>query len=446
VKAVVTGLVLISALAALSVRAADPFLRRTAAVEAVQKVGPAVVNITTEQAVAAQNPFRSFFGTDPFFDRFFEDFFEPRMSQRVQSLGSGVLIDADRHVLTNEHVITRASRIRVVLADDREFDAELVGADPNNDLAVLRIDTDERLPWIPPASSTRLMVGEPVIAIGNPFGLSNTVTTGVISALDRSIRHENRVYHGFLQTDASINPGNSGGPLLNAEGDLIGINTAIYAGADGIGFAIPIDVARRIVGELIAHGEVSPVWLGLELQDLDARIREVMELPRALRGALVSGVKPGTPARRGGVRHGDIVVRFDGHGVGTAREFYDLLDRCVAGQRIDLEVWREGDSTSLTAAAEGVPDDLVRDLAARLLGLELAPHQPGGYAIGAVYPASGSHKVGIRRGDLLLQINGRALADGGQFRRSVLDLRGRTRAHLLVQRGRGRYPVVIPLG
>jgi serine protease Do len=158
VKAVVTGLVLISALAAHSVRAADPFLRRTAAVEAVQKVGPAVVNITTEQAVAAQNPFRSFFGADPFFDRFFEDFFEPRMSQRVQSLGSGVLIDADRHVLTNEHVITRASRIRVVLADDREFDAELVGADPNNDLAVLRIDTDERLPWIPPARSTRLTV------------------------------------------------------------------------------------------------------------------------------------------------------------------------------------------------------------------------------------------------------------------------------------------------
>ncbi|UCE86540.1 MAG: trypsin-like peptidase domain-containing protein [Deltaproteobacteria bacterium] len=445
-KAVVTGLVLCSALPAGSAGAGDPFLRRTAAVEAVQKVGPSVVNITTEQTVTSQNPFRSFLGADPLFERFFEDFFEPRASRRTQSLGSGVLIDADRHVLTNEHVIAHAQRIRVLLADDREFEARLVGADPNNDLAVLRVETDEALPWTPPARSGDLLVGEPVIAIGNPFGLANTVTTGVISALDRSIRHENRVFHGFLQTDASINPGNSGGPLLNAEGDLIGINTAIYAGADGIGFAIPIDVAKRIVRELIAHGEVSPVWLGLELQDIDPRMHDVMELPRGLRGALVSGVQQDGPAGRGGLRQGDIVVRFDGHDLRTAREFYDLLDRCVVGQEVGLEVWREGGSARLSASAEGVPDGFVGDLAARLLGLELMPHPAGGYAIHAVRSASGSDKVGIRRGDLLLQINGRTLADGNQLRRSILDLRGRTRAHLLVQRGRGRYPVMIPLG
>ncbi|HBZ70434.1 MAG TPA: serine protease Do, partial [Deltaproteobacteria bacterium] len=207
-----------------SASGADPFLRHTATVDVVRKVGPAVVNVTTEQIVSGGSPFRPF--SDPFFDRFFQDFFEPRAPQTVKSLGSGVLIDADRHVLTNEHVISRASRIRITLADGREFDAKLVGADPNNDLAVLRVETKEALPWIPPATSSDIMVGEPVIAIGNPFGLSNTVTTGVISAADRSIRTEDRVYHGFLQTDASINPGNSGGPLLNLRGEVIGINSA----------------------------------------------------------------------------------------------------------------------------------------------------------------------------------------------------------------------------
>jgi len=205
----------------------DPFLRRTTTVRVVERSGPAVVNVTTEQRAPEGNPFRPFAG-DPFFDRFFQDFFEPRVPHAEQSLGSGVLIDAQRHVLTNEHVITGAERIRVSLADGREFGAKLIGADPNNDIAVLEVDTQEKLPWIEPGSSGDLMVGEPVIAIGNPFGLSHTVTTGVISALGRSLRTDERVYHGFLQTDASINPGNSGGPLLNAEGHLIGINTAVY--------------------------------------------------------------------------------------------------------------------------------------------------------------------------------------------------------------------------
>ena len=191
-----------------------------------------------------------------------------------------MVIDAEGHILTNEHVVGRADRIRVSIADGREFDATLIGADPNNDIAVLKVETDEDLPWIPLSTSDDLMVGEPVIAIGNPFGLSNTVTTGVISATNRSIRTEHAVYHGFLQTDASINPGNSGGPLLNAEGKLIGINTAVYDGGQGIGFAIPIDVARRVVRELIAHGEVTPVWLGLEFQDLTRELRDAMELPR----------------------------------------------------------------------------------------------------------------------------------------------------------------------
>lgn len=447
VTAIVLALALgVAAPVARPAQAGDPFLRRTAAVDVVRRVGPSVVNITTEQVVTAQSPFRSLFGRDPFIDRFFEDFFEPRMQRKTQSLGSGVLIDADGHVLTNEHVVARATRIRVALADEREYEATLVGADPNNDLAVLEIQTEDPLPWVEPGTSSDLMVGEPVIAIGNPFGLSNTVTTGVVSAVDRSIRSQNRVYHGFLQTDASINPGNSGGPLLNAEGTLIGINTAIYGGAEGIGFAIPIDVAARIVHELIAYGEVAPVWLGLDLQDVDPRIHEVMELPDRVSGALVSGVHEGSPAARAGVRRGDVVMRVDGHAVATARELYDLLDRSVQGQTIELSLWRDGETRELSAEAAGLPPDLIPELAERLLGLRLAALDGGGYEVVSVRAGSGPHQVGVRPGDLLLQINGRTLVDDDLLRRSVLELRGRSRARLLVQRGRGRYPVLVPLG
>jgi serine protease Do len=183
--------------AAAPISANDPFLRRNATVRVVEKVGPAVVNITTERAVGGRRPFQPFAG-DPFFERFFRDFFEPRSPRTAQSLGSGVIIDAAGHVLTNEHVVSRADVIRVTLADGREFEATLVGADPNNDLAVLRLETDEQVPSVAPGSSADLMVGEPVIAIGNPFGLSNSVTTGVLSAIDRSIRSDDRIFHGFL--------------------------------------------------------------------------------------------------------------------------------------------------------------------------------------------------------------------------------------------------------
>ena len=248
-----------------------------------------------------------------------------------------MIIDAQGHVLTNEHVVSRADAIRVTLADGREYEATLVGADPNNDLAVLRLETDEKVPSVAPGSSADLMVGEPVIAIGNPFGLSNSVTTGVLSALDRSIRSEDRVFHGFLQTDASINPGNSGGPLLNAMGELVGINTAIYQGAEGIGFAIPIDVAKRVVHELITRGEVAPVWLGLDLQDLDPHLSEVMQLPEQLSGALVSRVRSGSPAAACGVERGDIVTSVDGHPVRGAREFYEILERSTVKQKLRLD-------------------------------------------------------------------------------------------------------------
>ena len=427
--------------------AADPFLRRTAAVEVAQRVGPAVVSVLTETDVQQRSPFEGFRG-DPFFDRFFRDFFDPGMPRQTQSLGSGVIIDAEGHVLTNEHVVGRASRIKVSLQDGRELDATLIGADPNNDLAVLKIETEEKLPWVAPGTSADLLVGEPVIAIGNPFGLSHTVTTGVISALDRSIRaSEDRAFYGFLQTDASINPGNSGGPLLNAEGSLVGINTAIYQGAEGIGFAIPIDVARRIVDELLRHGEVAPVWLGFELQDLDPRLHEALELPRGTKGALVSGVAKGSPAAKAGVQRGDLVTKAGGHTVETARDLFGIVERATPGEELTLEVWRDGGRRRLAARTERVSDATVTELAERLLGLALAPAGAGngGFQVKGVRPQSGAARIGFQPGDVVVAINGRPLDGGEALRRSVLGLQGRSRALVVVQRGAGRYHVTVPL-
>ncbi|HVN37165.1 MAG TPA: trypsin-like peptidase domain-containing protein [Myxococcota bacterium] len=432
-------------LVALAARAEDPFLRRTAAVEAVQSAGPAVVTVMTEQIARNQSPFRPFAG-DPFFDRFFHDFFEPRSPGSVESLGSGVVIDAAGHVLTNEHVVARATRIRVSFADGREFDATLLGADPNNDIAALSIQTNEKLPWIAPGTSSDLMVGEPVIAIGNPFGLSHTVTTGVISALERSIRAEDRVYHGFIQTDASINPGNSGGPLLNAEGKLIGINTAVYSGAQGIGFAIPIDVARRIVSELIAHGEVSPVWLGLEFQDLTPELRSALSLPAQLRGALVNRIRDPSPAAQAGVARGDVLTRVDGQVIESARDFYERLGSVTNGQELSLSLYRDGHERVVKAHAEEIPPTMVSALVEQLTGMRLTRSKQGIYTVAAVREGSGADRIGVQEGDLLLAINGRALADAASLRRSVVSLRGESRALIVVQRGNGRYQVAIPLG
>jgi len=424
-------------------QADDPFLRRTTTVRVVEQAGPAVVNITTEQTVQGQ-PFRPF-GGDPFFDRFFQDFFEPRMPRTVQNLGSGVLIDAEGHILTNEHVVEKASRIRIGLADGRELDATLVGADPNNDIAVLQAETDSPLPWIAPGSSGDLMVGEPVIAIGNPFGLSSTVTTGVISAINRSIRTDARVYHGFLQIDASINPGNSGGPLLNAEGHLIGINTAVYGNAQGIGFAIPIDTARRVVSELIEHGEISPVWIGLELQDLDAGLISALRLPATTTGALVNRVRDGSPAARADVRRGDVVTRVDGQPLAMAIDYYERLDTLTNGQAIELTLLRDGRARQVSLQAEEIPEAFVSQLIEELTGLSLEPAQRGGYQVRSVRAGSGAARIGLQQGDLLLGINGRALEDESALRRAALHLRGQSQALIVVQRGAGRYHVALPL-
>jgi S1-C subfamily serine protease len=435
-------------LGAAPARAADPFLRRTATVRVVEKVGPSVVNITTERLQEAPSPFSSNAQPDigPLSDDFFHHFFDSG-ERLTKSLGSGVIFDRNGHVLTNEHVVARADRVAVTLADGREFEAELVGADPNNDLAVLRIATDEGLPFTPPGRSSDLMVGEPVIAIGNPFGFSNSVTTGVISAVDRSLNARGSfAFHGLLQTDAAINPGNSGGPLLNAAGELVGINAAIYGGAEGIGFAIPIDVARRVIRELLLYGEVHPVWLGLEFQDLDPALRTVMALPRGIGGVLINRLHPNSPASRAGIRRGDLAASIDGRTIRNAEQLFEMLEGMTPGQVRMFELFRDGKFRKASVTAEELPQAMVDSIASRKLGLDLAlSSKVGSFEIKHVDPDSAAAKLGLRAGDYLLRMNGVTLASPEDLRRAVAHLRNTTRALIVVQRGPGRYHLTLPL-
>ena len=326
-------------------------LRRTPIVVAVEKVSLAVVNISTEKIVRS----RSSFGfSDPFFDQFFQDFLDPfpRRQYKQSSLGSGVLIDEKGYVLTNQHVILKASKITITLADNREFEGELVGADARFDLAVVKVLTEEQLPVVKMGSSADLMIGEPVIAIGNPFGLSHTITSGVISALNRAIRvDDDRIFRGFIQTDAPINPGNSGGPLINILGDVIGINTAIYGNAQGIGFAIPIDRAKRIARELIAHGEVRSAWVGISIQDITPNIAQYFDY-NSSDGVLISQVSQKSFAEQAGLKQGDIITALDSQPVRDGEGYNALIAEYTPEDSISFSIIRNGKSLDINVSAE----------------------------------------------------------------------------------------------
>src|SRR6185369_6461693 len=304
--------------------------RRTPVVTVAEKVSPAVVNVSAESVVRDVDPF-------------FGSFFGPS-ERRTQSLGSGLIVDANGIVVTNAHVIEGASRIVVTTLDGRELDADVLGSDRDADLAVLKLKA-RGLPAVPLGRSTDLMIGETVIAIGNPFGLSHTVTSGVLSALGRTVPSERgeRVFTDFLQTDASINPGNSGGPLVNILGEVVGINTAIIQGASGIGFAIPADRARRVVDDLLRYGELRALWTGARLLTVDAELAQRSELP-VRRGAMVFKIYPDSPAVAAGLHEEDVIVAVNGHPVTAREDVATAIYTAPAGTALELEV-RRGDKT-----------------------------------------------------------------------------------------------------
>jgi len=432
--------------------------RETPVVRAVRLASPVVVNISSEHEIRKRaNPF-SGFGMDTFFDSFFKDFFDPRFEQRHKrsSLGSGVIIDGKRgFILTNAHVIEKTGKITVGLKDEREFKATIVGIDPDSDLAVLRISSNIPLPAIDMGNSEDLMIGETVIAIGNPFGFSNTVTTGVISALNRSIRTDVRVFQDFIQTDASINPGNSGGPLLNIAGELIGINTAIYAKAQGIGFAIPINKAKRIVSDLIRYGEVIQAWIGITVQNIDPGLARYLNLSKA-KGVLVTGVVLIGPAHKAGIREGDILLSVGKRRIKSNDEYLLTMKSFAAGDKIKMHMLRRNEEKTLLVAATVFPLALAKDLAYSLLGIKVENWQEDGFpflkkqlkkgvAIKNLHSRSYLFRIGVRSGDIIRQINETTTGNTTEFEKAIVKYRNKKSLVLLLQREDQLYHITVKL-
>ena len=432
--------------------AAEQNRRRTPLVIAVEKVSPAVVNIyTSETGRSPRNPFRNF--GNNLFDQFFTDFFSNNQTNK-KSLGSGVLINKEGYIITNEHVVARASQIRVALSDKREFEARVIGADIKSDLAIIKIDSDEFLPFVPMGRSDDLMIGEQVLAIGNPFGLRHTVTTGIISALNRNIRAgKNKVYSDFIQVDASINPGNSGGPLLNINGALIGINTAIYQKAEGIGFAIPIDDAKRIVDELIQFGKVRRGWLGVSVQEMNSQLSRHFQLDRK-KGVLVVRVAEKSPAAVAGLKRSDIIVAIEDHEVTSKSDFRGRMASYTVDDNVRFAIIREGKNLELTARVISIPRQYVAEFTQSWLGLKVQQNSPRlarsnrfatskGMVVTNVVPQSPSDKIGISAGDIIRQVNQDRIDTEEDYNKSIADLNNPDRILLLVQRGRQGYYVTL---
>ncbi|MCA9482599.1 MAG: Do family serine endopeptidase [Nitrospina sp.] len=427
--------------------------RRTPVVRAAQKAGPAVVNIFTEEAPRGnQNPFRNFFG-DSFFKRFFGNVPNRRESAR-RSLGSGVIINPKGYILTNEHVIAQAVRIQVTLLDDREYEAQLIGADARSDLAVIKIDPEAPLPYVPMGRSDDLMIGETVIAIGNPFGLHHTVTQGIISALHRTVRaNRQQVYSDFIQVDASINPGNSGGPLLNINGSLIGINTAIYQDAEGIGFAIPIDNARRIVNDLIEYGTVRRGWLGVTVQDITPDLARYFKLEK-FAGVLITRLVPKGPASTGGLRQGDVITSIGDHQVINKSDYFQALSSYTIDDTVQLGIVRNGSRSSLRIRLAGIPPSYAREFAYQWLGIEVQQVSPAvqrnyrlfaeeGVVITKVLPNGPCGQVGIQPGDVIRRVNRDTIRTQEDYEKAVMEAGKLSSVVLLVQRGRSGYYVTL---
>ncbi|WP_167527877.1 Do family serine endopeptidase [Desulfosarcina alkanivorans] len=432
--------------------------RENGVVKALRKVSPAVVNISSQYEIRKKsNPFFNY-GMDPVFEKFFQDFFSPEHERREQrsSLGSGVIIDGHRGlVLTNAHVIDKGTTINVALKDNREFEAAIVGMDPDSDLAVLKIKSQHPLPAIQMGDSGDIMIGESVIAIGNPFGFSHTVTTGVVSAVNRSIKTDKRVFHQFIQTDASINPGNSGGPLLNINGELIGINTAIYAQAQGIGFAIPINRAKRIVSDLINYGEVIQPWIGMTVQPLDSTLSEYLNL-KAGAGVIVTAVEERSPAATAGIEEGDIVISIDGFRITGVSAYDQTIRELSANKVVPIEINRKGAISSVPLKTMIFPQDRALELTRRRLGIrvsDLDDATRSKYGIRATQGVlitdmhRGSHlaRIGVRPGDIIRQIDEERVNHLTDFKAAMVKYRNKRSVVLLIQRDGHLYHINAPM-
>src|SRR5690242_6643658 len=391
---------------------------------------PAVVNISTKR-VQDGPQMQSPFGNDDPFQQFFKQFGQPGR-RTVRSMGSGFIINPAGYIVTNNHVVDGASEIQVKIDDGREMPGKVIGRDPRTDLALLKVEATG-LPVIPLGDSSELQVGEPVMAIGNPFGLERTVTTGIVSATGRVIGQG--PYDDFIQTDASINPGNSGGPLINARGQAVGINAAIFSqsgGSVGIGFAIPVNQAKSVVTQLAATGKVTRGWLGVAIQPLTPELAKGFNVP-ASGGALVASVQDNSPAARAGVKAGDVITEYDGRKLAQPGDLSKLVAATAVGRQVPLTIVREGKTMTIEAhvARMEEPDQAAvarNDEGKEPLGLSVETITPSvsrelgladarGVVVRGVRDSSPAEKAGIRPGDVITEMDHQPVATAADLKR-----------------------------
>ncbi len=416
-------------------------------VELAKRLKPAVVNISTSKTITPSRMFQrpSPFGQDPF-DDFFNRFFENNRRPHTQrSLGTGFIISDDGYIITNNHVVDGADEIKVKLYDGREFKGVVKGADEKLDIALVKITTKEHVPVAPLGDSDKLQVGEWVMAIGNPFGLEATVTAGIVSAKGRVIG--SGPYDDYIQTDASINPGNSGGPLFNAEGQVVGINTAIIAGGQGIGFAIPINMAKAIIPQLQEKGKVTRGRLGVMIQPLTEDLAKSFGV-KGEKGALVSEVIAGSPAEKAGLKVGDIIVTYDGKQLGEFNELPRLVASTPVGSKVKLDIIRDGKHKEVTVTIDKLQETAAEASGAikRMLGMtvqELTPELATrmqlsvtkGVVVTEVAPAGAAVDAGIQPGDVIQEVNGSKISTLDEYDKALASVKKNGLLRILLKRG-----------
>ncbi len=426
-----------------------------------ERLKPAVVNISTTKTIRQQggNVFRSPFGGGDPFDRFFggDDFFEkffgdvPQREFKQKSLGSGFIISHDGYIFTNNHVVEKADKILVKLSDGKEYEAKVIGKDIKTDIALIKIKPDKSVPVVELGNSDKLRVGDWVIAIGNPFGLEQTVTAGIVSATGRVIGAG--PYDNFIQTDASINPGNSGGPLFGLDGMVIGINTAIIAQGQGIGFAIPINMANRMLPDLKIKGKVTRGWLGVSIQDINEDIAKSLK-HKERNGALVAEVIEGEPADQAGMKAGDIITEVNGKKIRDSHELLMLVADLRVGEKVEIKALRDGQEKTFqivvaertekaeVAGASGNYGMTVQEITpeiARQLGMS----KKTGVIVVEVKEGSPADEAGIRSQDVILQVNKIKINSIKDFQKEIGKASNKEGFLLLIKRGRAQTFVPI---
>jgi serine protease Do len=439
------------------------FATPTSFADLAEKLSPTVVNISTTKIIKGRArspfgegmPFQRFFGNDDAFRRFFGDM--PEREFKQNSLGSGFIISSDGYIFTNNHVVEKADKIKVKLSNGKEYDAEVKGRDPNTDIALIKITPAEQLPAVQFGDSDKLRVGEWVFAIGNPFGLDHTVTAGIVSAKGRVIG--SGPYDNFIQTDASINPGNSGGPLFNLNGEVVGINTAIVAQGQGIGFAIPINTAKSIVNDLKMKGSVTRGWLGISIQDVTDDISETLKL-KDKKGALVGQVFEGDPADKAGVKTGDIIIEIKGKAIQDSHELLRIVAALTVGENIRVKVWRDGKEKVFEITVDERKDE--RTLAGKgkvgePFGMtvqemtpDMAKHfglaEKSGVIITQVREGSPADDAGLKVQDIILQINRVKISSIKEFIKEMSGDRRDGTVLLLIKRGDATFFMTLRTG